>query len=218
MEAEALAIPEEETSVAADEHGPEVPFLTQLSALLFAAGRPVRLQKLAKVLKVSEAAVEDGLEQLRTQFDEMALGFSVEEISGGYQLRTVPQVAEMLRRIIKPRAKRLSRAAGETLAIIAYRQPIERSEIEAIRGVDALPVLKTLLEYKLIRVVGKLDSIGSPSLYGTTEVFLERFGLRDLSELPPLKEFEQILSDPGEPEEEEEEVCDDDFSLEDDDS
>ena len=123
-------------------------------------------------------------------------------MSAGFQFRSAPVLAQVIKRLIPARTKRLSRAAGETLAVIAYKQPVERAEIESIRGVDALPTLKTLLDARLIRVIGKHDSPGHPVLYGTTAEFLERFGLADLSALPTLHEFEQLASEPGDSSEE----------------
>ena len=101
---------------------------------------------------------------------------------------------------IRDRSKRLSKAAAETLAIVAYRQPVQKAEIEAIRGVDAIQTVKTLLDAKLIRIVGRDTTPGTPALYGTTDVFLEKFGLADLSELPSVRELKELESEPDESE------------------
>ena len=114
-------------------------------------------------------------------------------MAGGYQLRTRPEYADYLRRLGHSRPFKFSRPALETLAIIAYRQPVTRSEIEYLRGVDSGSVLKTLLEKRLLRILGKKDVPGKPMIYGTTREFLELFGLPDLSALPTLREFSELV-------------------------
>lgn len=176
----------------------------RIGALLFVATRPLSvqmLQELARSATGKHAAAEDveaALEELRTMHDATRTGISLVEVAGAYQLRTAPELARTVQRLIPPRARRLSKAAAETLAIIAYKQPVQRAEIESVRGVDAAPTLKTLLEAKLVRVVGREDTVGQPALYGTTSTFLEKFGLRDLTELPPVREIARIANDPGE--------------------
>lgn len=120
-------------------------------------------------------------------------GIGLVQVAGGYQFRTKPVHAEWLKRLNLPKAQRLSGPALETLAIVAYRQPIVRSEIEKIRGVDTGGVLKTLLERRLLRIVGRQDEPGQPLLYGTTKEFLETFNLKGLSELPTLKDIEELM-------------------------
>src|SRR5262245_58676526 len=117
------------------------------------------------------------------------------EVAGGYQFRTAPEHAEWVRRLFQQKPWRLTRPTLETLAIIAYKQPITRAEIEAIRGVDVDSVLASLLSRKLIRIVGRKDVIGRPLLYGTTRQFLEVFGLRDLNGLPALGELAAAMPD-----------------------
>ena len=175
-----------------------VPPATLISSLLFVAPRPISFERLLELSELSTDEVEAAIEDVKQLFNDDVHGFSLHEVSGGFQFRSAPQVAAVIKRMVPARTKRLSRAAGETLAVIAYKQPVERAEIEAIRGVDALPTLKTLIDAKLMRVIGKHDSPGHPVLYGTTAEFLERFGLTDLSALPTLHEFEQLASDPGE--------------------
>ncbi len=172
--------------------------LPKLSAVLFVAVKPVSVDWLAEITGHGSVEVEEALAELAEVFTDEEHGFSLVEVAGGYQFRTAPRLASVLRRVVPVKIKRLSRAAAETLAVVAYKQPVERAEIESIRGVDALPTLKTLLDAKLIRVIGKQDTPGQPVLYGTTQTFLERFGLRDLSSLPSLHEFEQLLAEPGE--------------------
>ncbi len=171
---------------------------SKISAILLASSRPVSVSKIAKVLEREAETVEAALEGLVDLYDDSIHGFSLKSIAGKWQLRTAPGLAPVMRRLHPPKSRRLSRAAAETLSVIAYKQPVHRADIESVRGVDALPTLKTLLDAKLVRVVGKEDTIGNPALYGTTEVFLEKFGLSDLSDLPTLAELERIENDPGE--------------------
>ena len=171
---------------------------SKISAILLASSRPVAVSKIAKVLEREAETVEAALEGLVDLYDDSIHGFSLKSIAGKWQLRTAPGLAPVMRRLHPPKSRRLSRAAAETLSVIAYKQPVHRADIESVRGVDALPTLKTLLDAKLVRVVGKEDTIGNPALYGTTEVFLEKFGLSDLSDLPTLAELARIENDPGE--------------------
>ena len=171
---------------------------SKISAILLASSRPVSASKIAKVLEREVETVEAALEGLVDLYDNSIHGFSLKSIAGKWQLRTAPGLAPVMRRLHPPKSRRLSRAAAETLSVIAYKQPVHRADIESVRGVDALPTLKTLLDAKLVRVVGKEDTIGNPALYGTTEVFLEKFGLSDLSDLPTLAELERFENVPGE--------------------
>lgn len=171
---------------------------TKVSATLFSSARPISARKIADVLDREVGSIENALLSLIDVYDDEIHGFSLKEIAGKWQFRTAPGLASVVRRLYPSKGRRLSRAAAETLAVIAYKQPVHRADIESVRGVDALPTLKTLLDAKLVRVVGKEDSLGNPVLYGTTTVFLEKFGLRDLSELPSLTELERIEGDPGE--------------------
>jgi segregation and condensation protein B len=117
------------------------------------------------------------------------------EVAGGWQFRTAPESSEFVRRYLKVKPQRLTRAALETLAICAYRQPVTRPEIEDIRGVDSGAVLKALLDRRLIKIVGKKEEVGRPILYGTTKEFLEFFALRDLNALPTLREFHELTEE-----------------------
>jgi segregation and condensation protein B len=117
------------------------------------------------------------------------------EVAGGWQFRTNPDNAEWVRKMLASKPVRLSRAALETLAVIAYRQPVTRAEIEDVRGVDSGGVLKLLLDRRLIKIIGKKEEIGRPSLYGTTKDFLEFFGLKDLTNLPTLREFHELTEE-----------------------
>ena len=181
----------------------------KLGALLFSASRPLSVSELAALARTKESLVERTLAEFEELFDESVHGFSLCEVDGSFELRTSPDLRAVVQRLIPPRAKKLSRAAAETLAVIAYRQPVQRAEIEAIRGVDALPTLKTLLDLRLIRIVGREDSPGQPALYGTTSQFLQKFGLRDLSELPTERDLQDLADeapddDPSDDESEEE--------------
>lgn len=161
-----------------------------LESLLFASGDPVPLARLAQVLPGYEKRdITRTLNELGEEYARDERGFRLEQVAGGYQLRTSRANAEFVKTLLAARPVRLTRAALETLAVVAYRQPVTRPEIEAIRGVDADAVLTTLLERRLVRVLGRKDVVGRPLLYGTTPQFLETFGLKDLSSLPTLEEL-----------------------------
>jgi segregation and condensation protein B len=159
-----------------------------LEAILFASDTPVELARLAEVLEASPEEVRLALETLRAACDTPDRGLTVVEVGGGYRLVTRPEQAAALLRLQRLRLRsRLSRAALETLAIVAYRQPISRPEIEQLRGVSAESVVTHLLERRLVRMVGRKPTPGRPILYGTSREFLEHFGLRDLGELPAIE-------------------------------
>src|SRR5947208_9881033 len=161
-----------------------------LESLLFAAGDPVPLGKLVQLLPGYEKRdVVRTLTELGEEYARDQRGFRLQQIAGGYQLRTSRANAEFVKALLAQRPVRLTRASLETLAVIAYRQPVTRPEIEAIRGVDVDAVLATLLERRLVRVLGRKDVVGRPLLYGTTPEFLETFGLKDLASLPTLEEL-----------------------------
>lgn len=168
-----------------------------VEALVFAAEKPLSVGQLADVLEVEPALVESALEHLGHACDEQGRGVYLQLVAGGYQLRTRPEFAETLRKLGRRRPFRFSRAALETLAIIAYRQPVTRPEIEYLRGVDSGSVLKTLMEKHLVRILGKKDVPGKPMIYGTTSEFLELFGLADLASLPTLREFSELTEEAG---------------------
>ncbi len=165
---------------------PEIP--AALEALLFASDAPVELGRIAEVLELPVEEARAAVEALRDACESSGRGLAVVEVAGGVRLVTRPELAPVLLRLQRLRLKsRLSRAAIETLAIIAYRQPMSRPEIEQLRGVNADAVVTVLLERRLIRVVGRKAGPGRPILYGTTREFLEHFGLRDLGDLPPFE-------------------------------
>lgn len=173
-----------------------------LESLLFVADAPLTIQRLAEVLNgVDKNEIAAALRDLQGEFDSGARGIRLVEVAGGYQLRTAAANADWVKKLLGGRPARMTRATLETLAIIAYRQPITKAEIEAIRGVDVDGVVNTLLERNLIRAVARKDVPGRPFLYGTTPDFLQLFNLKDLSHLPTLKEMEEITL-PNAPEEE----------------
>lgn len=160
-----------------------------LEALLFAAHEPVTSKDLATILEVDEKEIPDIVEGLRKRLEGRGIG--VVEYAGGYQLATRPEYAEYVRRLVEPEPWRLSRAALETLTIVAYRQPVTRPEIDALRGVDSSYVLSMLAERGLIRVAGRKDAPGRPLLFETTPEFLSAFGLKSLDDLPMLDPLQQ---------------------------
>jgi segregation and condensation protein B len=165
-----------------------------LESLLFVSADPVPLERFMVVLgTVSKSELRQALQSLREDFDREGRGLQMVELAGGYQIVTRAEHAPWIKRLAKAKASpKLSRSAMESLAIIAYKQPIVRAEIEQIRGVEVSTVLRTLLERKLIRMVGRKDVPGRPIMYGTTKLFLQQFGLSDLSQLPPLREFKEL--------------------------
>lgn len=166
-----------------------------LEAALFAAARPLTLDELRLLEpEASPAALQAALSELGTHLDHYGHAVELVEIGGGFQLLTRPAYAEAIERAqIAHRPRRLSQAALETLTIIAYRQPVGRAEIEEVRGVAAEAVLRSLQERGLIDVVGRSEGLGRPLLYGTTSLFLELLGLRDVTELPRLEELNVLL-------------------------
>jgi segregation and condensation protein B len=158
----------------------------EIAALLFASPEPLSDERLAELLeRPSPARLEVALECLRTELEQGRLPLALRKIAGGWRLLTDPEQAGTVARLrSEPRPERISAAALETLAIIAYRQPVSKAEIEAIRGVQAGPVLRSLVDRGLVRITGRAELPGQPLLYGTTKEFLERFGLSALKDLP----------------------------------
>ena len=153
------------------------------------------------------------IDQVEKRYQEGDFGFELVKVAKKIQLRTKPEFADVVRELKASRPKRLSGPALETLAIVAYRQPIVKSDIEKLRGVDATPTIKTLLERDLLRIVGYQPTVGQPALYGTTESFLKMFGLESLAQLPTIRDLTELEQDPGETEVEDED--DSEHSLED---
>jgi len=162
-----------------------------LESFLFISDSPIRLETLIEILPESnKEAILEGIRQIQTEYEDRSKGIELVEVAGGYQFRTKPSWAGWVSRLKKVKAVKLSQAALETLAIVAYRQPIIRPTIEEIRGVDSGSVLHTLLEKGLIKMMGRKDLPGRPIVYGTTKTFLELFSLNTLSDLPSLKEIQ----------------------------
>jgi segregation and condensation protein B len=165
-----------------------------LEAVLFVSPEPVPVARLMSIVgTVSKPEVVQALGILTHDLDQDGRGIQLVQVAGGYRLVTKQEYGPWLKRMDKAKAaQKLSRSALESLAIIAYKQPLVRSEIEEIRGVETSGVLRTLCERKLVRIVGRKDVPGRPIMYGTTKFFLEHFGLQDLSQLPPLREFKEL--------------------------
>jgi segregation and condensation protein B len=165
-----------------------------IEALIFATDKPVTLQRLRQLTRVSDVArIESALAELQEDYKDR--GIALQQVSGGYQFRTNTAFSSWVQQLIAGRPVRLSRAQLETLAIVAYRQPITRPEIDEIRGVDSSNTLRLLLERSLIRVLGKREEVGRPTLYGTTKEFLDFFSLGDLRELPTLREYSELTAE-----------------------
>jgi len=189
-----LAAPAEQPALGR-EYATRIPeLLRALECLLFVAGGPVTLEQLAQALQVAPETIPE-LGGLLAQ-EYASHGLQVLPVAGGYQLCTRPEYAQAVSRLHQPRPVRLSRAALETLAIIAYRQPVTRPEIEAIRGVAVDGVVETLLQYELVRELGRRSTPGRPMTYGTTDKFLSQFGLFSVQELPDLPDPEPPSSEP----------------------
>jgi segregation and condensation protein B len=162
-----------------------------IESLLFVADEPLTVDRIKKIIASAENKdIRDALAALAAEYDERPGGFFLDEVAGGYQIRTRPEYNEWIRLYVQPKPLRLSKAALETLVIIAYKQPIIRSDVEHLRGVDCGGVLRVLLERKLIRVLGRRELAGRPLIYATTKRFLEVFDLKDLKDLPTPKEIE----------------------------
>lgn len=162
-----------------------------LEALLFAADGPITANRLAEALDgKSLAEVRQALAELQQQYNQQSRGFALEEIAGGYQLLSRPAYAPYLERFQKKQSRtKLSAAALETLAIVAYKQPVSRADIESVRGVQAGPILRMLIDKGMVHIVGRQEVIGRPFLYGTTRKFLEHFGLKALADLPQVEQL-----------------------------
>ncbi|HEY4730536.1 MAG TPA: SMC-Scp complex subunit ScpB, partial [Myxococcales bacterium] len=163
-----------------------------LEAMFFAAEKPLDLRALEETTQFPREVLQAALTELQATYAPGSGGVALVDLGGRWQLRTEPQVGAYVRRMLQVKPLRLTRAALETLSIIAYRQPITRPEMEDLRGVDCGAVTKALLERKLIRILGKKDEPGRPLLFGTTREFLELFNLRDLTQLPTLREFQEL--------------------------
>lgn len=158
-----------------------------MECLLFAAPEPITVKEMAAALDLREEEVEELLAELIHDYNDTNRGVQIQAIGGGYKMATKPVYAPYVEKICRPKTNPLSKPAMETLAIIAYRQPVTRAEIEAIRGVKVDHLLTNLMERNLIQEMGRMETPGRPILYGTTKEFLEYLGLDSLDDLPPLE-------------------------------
>lgn len=163
-----------------------------VEALIFTSEIPLTPDKIKEILKLPKVEIQVLLDELTSEYNSMTRGFYLRKVANGYQFRTRPEYSVWIQRLKKVKALRLSQPMMETLAMIAYKQPVTRVEIEYIRGVDSDWVIKSLLEKMLITILGRKDVPGRPFLFGTTTKFLEVFGLANLKDLPPLEHFDQL--------------------------
>jgi len=165
-----------------------------LEAILFVSGEPLSVDRMLGVVEgVAREELMSALRALQADYATEGRGLQLVEVAGGFQMTTRPDCAPWIKRLERAKeGARLSRSAMETLAIVAYKQPAVRAEIEQIRGVDSAGVLKTLLERRLVRIVGRKDAPGRPIMYGTTRQFLQAFGMKDLSDLPALRDIKEL--------------------------
>lgn len=164
-----------------------------IEALVFASDKPLSVQEIQACLPDETLSdIRQALDELKAEYDQMARSFIIKEVAQGFQFRTLPDYSPYILRMFKTAPTKLSKAAMETLAIIAYKQPILRHEIERLRGVDAGGILRTLMEKGLIKIVGRKNLPGKPLIYGTSKKFLEVFDLKDIESLPKLKEIKDL--------------------------
>ena len=191
-----------QTPAAADDHDPPAPtdagdIAVIVEGLLFAATEPLTTSRIAGIIPGADGhAVRRAIEELREPYDAYHHAFQIEEIAGGFQIFTRPDYFPWVKELSRTRREvRLSHAALETLAVISYKQPVIRADIEDIRGVAVGPMLRNLMEMNLVRIVGRSDQLGRPMLYGTTRFFLQHFGLKSLRDLPAVKELVEPPAD-----------------------
>lgn len=174
---------------------------SQVEAMIFASKDPLSASEISLILgertyrKAVQKALDELVEAYRKRHERGEGGFFLREVAGGYQFQTVPECQDIMRRMFHLRPRPLSRAAQETLAIVAYREPVTRADIEYIRGLNAGSIIKNLLEKGLIQAVGRKEDSGRPLLFATTSKFLRMFGLTSLSDLPPLDSFQPSHED-----------------------
>lgn len=167
-----------------------------IEALLYAAEKPLSAKEICTVLPdTKESEIKEALDVLRNEYESLERSFTLREVANGYQFRSRSEYAPYIMRMLQKSPSRLSKASMETLAIIAYKQPILRHEIERFRGVDVGGILRTLLEKGLIKIMGRKDLPGRPLIYGTSKRFLEVFDLKNISDLPKLKEIKALGAD-----------------------
>jgi len=165
-----------------------------VEALIFVADEPVTSRLLAEVLDEDKQSINTAIEQLQSEYEVREAGLQIREIAGGWQIATRTELHEDIRKFLKTRpSAKLSLASLETLAVIAYKQPVTVPEILEIRGVQSATSIKTLLDKRLIVAKGRKEAVGRPIQYGTSKEFLIQFGLKDLSELPSIEDFEDLV-------------------------
>jgi len=164
-----------------------------IEAIIFASEAPISVDKIKEILPdVEKMEITRLLQDLIAEYEKRWGGFLLQEVAGGFQFRTRSDLSSWMTKLMRGKPAMMSNAAMETLAVIAYKQPVVKSEIDRIRGVDVGSSLKGLLEKKLVRIMGRKDVPGKPIMYGTTKKFLEVFNLKDLSELPTLKDLKDL--------------------------
>ncbi len=169
-----------------------------IEALVLASNEPVSVQRLAAIVPgLTPAVAKDRINEINTEYQEQDRAFEIWEVAGGFQIRTRAEFSGYVQELRKDRPLRLSQAALETMAIVAYKQPLTRAELELVRGVDSGAILKSLLDRRLLRLVGHRDVPGRPLIYGTSKRFLEVFGLESLKQLPSLRELEELAREQG---------------------
>ena len=165
-----------------------------VEALTFVADEPISSKVLAEVLGEERESIQAAFEEIRNEYDERGSGLQLREIAGGWQIATRTELHEDVRKFLRTRpSAKLSLASLETLAVIAYKQPVTVPEILEIRGVQSASAIKTLLDKRLIVAKGRKEAVGRPMMYGTSKEFLVQFGLKDLSELPSIEDFEDLV-------------------------
>ena len=166
-----------------------------VEALIFVADEPITTKLIAEVLREDRQAIEAAVEQLHQEYENRESGLQMREIAGGWQIATRTEFHDEVRQFLKTRpSAKLSLASLETLAVIAYKQPVTVPEILEIRGVQSASAIKTLLDKRLIVAKGRKETVGRPMQYGTSKEFLMQFGLKDLTELPSIEDFEDLVS------------------------
>ena len=176
----------------------EMEQIALLEALLLASGDPLSIVRIQEVMSLSRGEILACADRLQAVLGQEGRGIELVVVAEKLQLRTKAAFADYVRQLMAVRPRKLSQPALETLAVVAYQQPVVKSEIDKIRGVDVAPTLKTLMERKLVKIIGYQASVGQPALYGTTEDFLQVFGLSALSELPALHDLKALVKEPGE--------------------
>lgn len=166
-----------------------------VEALIFVADEPLSVKAIAEVLEEDRETIQAAIDQLKQEYDDRESGLQLREIAGGWQISTRTEFHEEIRKFLKTRPNaKLSLASLETLAVIAYKQPVTVPEILEIRGVQSASAIKTLLDRRLIVAKGRKETVGRPMQYGTSKDFLIQFGLKDLSELPSIEDFEDLVT------------------------